>query len=73
MKIFVKAIPGSYKESVERIDQNHFKITVKQPPIKGLANNAIISALSRFLKVPKSNIFLVSGFSSSQKVFEVYF
>ena len=51
--------------------ETNFEICVKEPPIKGRANVAIIEALAKHFKVPLSKVRLVSGFSSRQKVLEI--
>lgn len=71
MKIFVKAHPRAKNNLVEKIGENHFEVSVTAPPIKGLANKAIIELLSEYFDVAKSQIELVSGFSSKIKVFEI--
>jgi uncharacterized protein YggU (UPF0235/DUF167 family) len=71
LKIFVKAKTNAKKECVEKIDETHFAVTVKDPPKNGLANAAIKKALAEFLRIASSRIILVSGFSSKQKVFEI--
>lgn len=71
MKIFVTAKPGAHKEEIKKIDTTHFIISVKEPPVRGEANKAIIKVLSNYFKIPKSSIFLKTGFSSKQKVFEI--
>jgi len=71
MKIFVEAKPGSKNEGVERVDENHFIVRVKEPPRQGRANRAIIKALGEHLGVAYSRITLVSGFSSKRKAFEI--
>ena len=71
MKIFVKAKPNAKEESVEKIDETHFVVAVKEPPRQGRANNAIAQALAEYFHVPQSNVKLISGFSSKQKIFEV--
>lgn len=71
MRIFVKAKPSSKKPGIEKIDETHFEVSVKEPPVKGLANRAIVQSLAEYFDVSPSQIFLVSGFSSRQKVFEV--
>lgn len=72
MKIFIKAKPGAKKEEIEKISDNSFVISVKEPPIQGKANSAIIAALAEYFKIPKSNIKIVSGFGSRQKVVELF-
>ncbi|HEY4509943.1 MAG TPA: DUF167 domain-containing protein [Candidatus Paceibacterota bacterium] len=71
MRIFVKAKPNAKEESVEKIDDTHFVVAVKEPPRQGRANQGITQALAEYFHVPQSNIKLVSGFSSKQKVFDV--
>jgi len=70
MKIFVEAKPGSKNEGIEQVDEKHFVVRVKELPIQGRANRAIIKALAKYLSIAPSRITLVSGFSSKQKVFE---
>lgn len=71
MKIFVKAKPGAREEKVEKIDENNFAVSVKEPPVQGRANAAIARALAEHFKVGSSQVRLLSGFSSRQKVFEI--
>lgn len=68
MKIFVKAKPNSKEEYVEKIDETHFVVAVKEPPKQGRANNTIANALSDYFHKP---VKLASGFSSKQKTFEI--
>lgn len=68
MKIFVKAKPNSKEEYIEKIDETHFVVAVKEPPRQGRANNAIANALSNYFHKPAK---LASGFSSKQKLFEI--
>ena len=71
MKIVVKAKPNSFEEKVEKVDESNFIVSVKEPPVKGLANRAIIKALSDFLGVYPARIKIVSGFTSKQKIIEL--
>lgn len=48
-----------------------YKVSVKEAPVEGKANEAIIKALADYFDVAKSNITLISGQSSKQKVFEI--
>ncbi len=70
MKIFVKAKPRSKEERVEKIDDTHFIVAVKNPPVQGKANAAIRKALAQYCGVPVSSIKLTSRFSSKEKTFE---
>lgn len=71
MKIFVKAKPNSKEEKIEKIGEFNFLISVKEPPIQGKANKAIIKKISEYLSIPIQKITLISGFSSKNKVFEI--
>jgi hypothetical protein len=71
MKIFVKAKPNSKKEFVEKISETNLIVAVKEPPVKGRASFAIQKALAEYFKVSASQVVLVSGFSSKNKIFEI--
>ncbi len=71
MKIFVKARPLAKEEKVEKIDDQNFTVSVKEPPVAGQANRAIVKALAEYFNVSPSQVRLVSGFSSKNKVFEI--
>ena len=59
------------KEQVERIDATHFVVQVKESPIHGRANRAILYVLAKYLNIATSRIKIVSGSSSKQKTFEI--
>lgn len=71
MKILVHAKPGSKNPGVEKLDETHFIVSVKEPAKENKANFAIIKALTGHFKVSLSRIRLLSGKNSKQKVFEV--
>jgi hypothetical protein len=78
MKIFVKAKPMALEEKVEKIDppnggagETHFEVSVKEPPIAGRANMAIIKAVAGHFKVAPSRVRIISGFTSRQKILEI--
>lgn len=71
MKIFVKAKPNSREEKVEKIDDQNYIVWVKEPPIKGKANDAIKNALAVYFKTGSSSVKIVSGYSSRNKIVEI--
>lgn len=71
MKINVKAKPAAKEEKIEKIDENNFVVSVKEPPVQGRANTAIAKALAEYFKVSNLQVRLISGFSSKQKIFEI--
>jgi hypothetical protein len=71
MKINVKAKPNSREEKIEKIDDQNFVVSVKEPPEKGKANNAIRNALAVYFKTGSSRVKIVSGYSSRNKIIEI--
>lgn len=71
MKIEVQAKPGAHEERVEKIDETHFVVAVKEPPIQGRANAAIVRALAAYFKVASSRVRIISGYTLRNKVIEV--
>jgi len=70
-KVFVIAKPRAKDNFVRKIDEDNFKVYVTSPPIKGLANKAIINLLAKYFEVSKSQVRLISGFSAKNKIFEI--
>jgi len=71
MKINVKAKPSAREEKVEKIDDNNFIVSVKEPPEKGKANEAIRNALAVYFKTASARVKIVSGYSSRNKIIEI--
>lgn len=71
MKIFVKAKPNSKIESIKKFSETNFEICVKEPPIRGQANEAIMIALAKHFKVPLSRVKIISGYTSRLKTIEI--
>jgi len=70
MKIRVKVKPSSRTEEVSQ-EGDSFIVKVKEPPKEGKANQAVIKLLAGHFGVPKSQVRVVSGFTSKNKVIEV--
>jgi uncharacterized protein (TIGR00251 family) len=71
MKIFVKVKPNAKESRVNKMDDATFSVWVKEPPIEGKANQAVIRALSEYFKVSQQNIKIVVGHHSKQKIIEI--
>jgi len=71
MKIAVKVKPGSKREQVEQLDETNFTVRVKAKPIDGKANDAVIKVLADYFDVSKSDVILLKGQTSKQKIFEI--
>jgi uncharacterized protein YggU (UPF0235/DUF167 family) len=71
MKIFVKVKAKAREEKVEKIDDIHFVVQTKDIAEKGKANEGVIRLLSRYFKIPKSHICILSGKTARLKVIDV--
>jgi hypothetical protein len=71
IKIFVKAKPRAHEDLVERVDEKNFNVSVTAPPVKGLANQAIVKVVAEYFKVAPSRVRIVAGFTSHQKILEI--
>jgi uncharacterized protein (TIGR00251 family) len=70
MKIQVKVKPNSRTEEVSR-EGDSFIVKVKEPSKEGKANQAVIKLLAEHFGVPQSQVRILSGFRSKNKVIEV--
>jgi uncharacterized protein len=72
LKIQVKVKPRSKTEDVTReMDGSVYVVRVKEPPVEGKANKAVLRLLARHFEVSESRVRIVSGFSSKNKIVEV--
>ena len=69
--MFIKAKPNSKEEKVEKIDEQNYIVYVKEPPVRGKANNAIRNALAVYFKTGTSCVKIVSGHTSRNKIIEI--
>jgi len=70
-KLFVTVKPNSHQRVVEKIDETHYRVEVKEPPVEGRANAAVIEAMAEYLHLPKSRLTIASGHKSKQKVLAI--
>lgn len=71
MKIFVKAKPNSKNAAIEKIGETEFVVAVKEPPVQGRANEAIIQALAAYFSLPVFKVKLIQGYKTRNKIFEI--
>ena len=70
-RINVKIITNSQKDEICGFLGDVIKIKIKAKPIHGKANMYLIKFLSKILAINQSDIFIVSGKSSSKKTIEI--
>lgn len=77
MRIIIKVIAGSscnqVVEDVTNIETQERKIKVKTTTIaeKGKANKIVIEILAKYFKVSKSQVKIINGDFSSNKIIEI--
>lgn len=71
MKITVIAHPNAKKPRIEKDLTETIHVYIKEPPLEGKANEAIISALADYFQTKKSQILLLRGEKGKMKVFDV--
>jgi uncharacterized protein (TIGR00251 family) len=71
MQINIKVIPRAHKNIIEKIDDTTFKIRVTVPPVDNKANIVVQKMLADYFNVSKSDIKVIRGMKSRQKVVEV--
>ena len=70
MKIQVKVKPNAKTEEISQKGDN-FMVRVKEPPKEGRANQAVIKLLAEHFGVPQSQVKILSGFKSKNRVVEI--
>lgn len=71
MRIRVRVKPGARQERVSREPDGSLLVLVKARAQEGKANEAVVKAVAKFLRVPRSSVRIVSGLSSRTKTLEV--
>ncbi len=71
MIIQVRVKPGSKKGDLVEPASPYLDVFLKEKPIAGKANQALIALLSSHFGVPRENIRIVSGASSRIKLIEI--
>ena len=72
MTITVRVKLGAKHEKIEKIDGENFIISVKEPPIEGRANKAVIKALAEYFRKAPSQISIIAGLASKIKIIEIF-
>ncbi|MFW9851923.1 MAG: DUF167 domain-containing protein [Candidatus Thorarchaeota archaeon] len=66
----IKLHPRSPKNSF-KINDYSFDIFIKEPPVKGKANQALVKYLSKLLSIPTSSLTIVGGLKSKTKIVSI--
>lgn len=71
MRIYVKVIPRSSLNKVEKIGEGDYKVKLTAPPVDGKANDMLVKVLAEYFDVSKSSISIVGGKTTHTKIIDV--
>ncbi len=71
MKYNIKIIPKSSKTKIVEQKDDFLKIKLKAVPEKGKANTELIKFLAKYFKTAQSNINIIKGGTSRNKIVEI--
>jgi uncharacterized protein (TIGR00251 family) len=71
MRLQVKAIPGSSRNSVDGWYGSSLKVRVTAPAERGKANTAIEALIAETLEISPDRVRVVAGATSPRKVLEI--
>ena len=63
----VKVVPGASRDRIAGGYGEGIKVTVKQPPEAGAANEAVLKVIATALQVPPSNVQIIRGHTNPRK------
>jgi len=70
-EISVRVHPNAARSEVAGVTDGVWQVRVSAPPVKGKANKELVSLLSRLLDVSKSQIGIVKGHTTRNKLIAV--
>jgi uncharacterized protein len=73
MRIYVKVIPRSSLNKIEKISAGEYKVKLTAPPVDGKANEMLIEILANYFNVSKSQVDIVGGKSARTKIVDILF
>ena len=68
MLIRVKVITGAKKETIKKIEQDTYAVSIKEKPERNEANRKIVEIISLEYDVPKNKIQMITGHKSKSKI-----
>jgi hypothetical protein len=71
MRIYVKVVPKSSRNKIEKISEEEYKAWITAPPTQGKANKVLIEVLSDYFDIPKSFVEIIGGKTSRIKIVDI--
>lgn len=71
MYVEVLTIPGAKKEKVEAVSDKRWRLSVKEPAERNLANVRVVEIIAEAYNVSRGKVHIVTGHHSRKKVLDV--
>ena len=71
MILNVKVIPKAKTNHIQEVNAGCLKVHLKAPPVNGKATKELIEILSEYYKVKRSQISIIRGERSRNKIVEI--
>ena len=69
--ISVRVHPNAVRNEITGITDGIYQVRVSAPPVKGKANKELVAFLSRLLKVSKSQVTIIKGHTTRNKIISI--
>ncbi len=70
-RINLRVIPRAKQNKITVEDDGRIRVHITAAPVDGAANDAVVKALAKYFDVPRSQIKIVRGDTSRDKVIEI--
>jgi uncharacterized protein YggU (UPF0235/DUF167 family) len=71
MYIHITVTAGARKENFQKINEDHFEISVKEKAQRNEANTRVLELMARHFKVPKNKVRIINGHRHPSKLLVV--
>ena len=71
MKVSIKVKPAAKVEQIQPALDGSLKVWLRSQPKEGEANKSLVKLLANYYKVSKSQVNIVSGLTSRNKIVEI--
>ena len=71
MYIHAKVLAGARKEELMKIKKDHYKISVKEPAERNLANKRVIELVANHFNLLSNQVRIINGHQSPSKLLSV--
>ena len=70
-RIKLRVIPRARQNKIDIDDSGVYRVHITAAPVDGAANAAVIKMMAEYFKIPKSQIKIIRGETSRDKIIEI--